>query len=156
MFQQLEALVRETGKVTLMMKMAGDQMSVVVMPCADSKEAALRQPLVLTATPAELDAGFVQALQSFEGAHRSLAEQVSATTEILQAAEKSQAGKAQKALSKGSKPALPAPKGVSDDDADDADDTERGDDTTDSTQASDTPPPAQAGGDGKTDLFALL
>lgn len=111
MFQQLEALVRETGKVTLMMKMAGDQMSVVVMPCADSKEAALRQPLVLTATPAELDAGFVQALQSFEGAHRSLAEQVSATTEILQAAEKSQAGKAQKALSKGSKPALPAPKG---------------------------------------------
>lgn len=156
MFQQLEALVRETGKVTLMMKMAGDQMSVVVMPCADSKEAALRQPLVLTATPAELDAGFVQALQSFEGAHRSLAEQVSATTEILQAAEKSQAGKAQKALSKGSKPALPAPKGVSDDDADDADDTEGGGDTTDSTQASDTPPPAQAGGDGKTDLFALL
>ncbi|WP_321788207.1 PRTRC system protein E [Paraburkholderia sp. J94] len=156
MFQQLEALVRETGKVTLMMKMAGDQMSVVVMPCADSKEAALRQPLVLTATPAELDAGFVQALHSFEGAHRSLAEQVSATTEILQAAEKSQAGKAQKALSKGSKPALPAPKGASDDDADDADDTERGDDTTDSTQASDTPPPAQAGGDGKTDLFALL
>ncbi|MEQ0776557.1 PRTRC system protein E [Paraburkholderia tropica] len=156
MFQQLEALVRETGKVTLMMKMAGDQMSVVVMPCADSKEAALRQPLVLTATPAELDAGFVQALQSFEGAHRSLAEQVSATTEILQAAEKSQAGKAQKALSKGSKQVLPAPKGVSDDDADDADDTEGGDDTTDSTQASDTPPPAEAGGDGKTDLFALL
>lgn len=156
MFQQLEALVRETGKVTLMMKMAGDQMSVVVMPCADSKEAALRQPLVLTATPAELDAGFVQALQSFEGAHRSLAEQVSATTEILQAAEKSQAGKAQKALSKGSKPALPAPKGASDDDTDDADDTEAGGDTTDSTQASDTPSPAQAGGDGKTDLFALL
>ncbi|WP_321871218.1 PRTRC system protein E [Paraburkholderia tropica] len=156
MFQQLEALVRETGKVTLMMKMAGDQMSVVVMPCADSKEAALRQPVVLTATPAELDAGFVQALQSFEGAHRSLAEQVSATTEILQAAEKSLAGKAQKALSKGSKPALPAPKGASDDDADDADGTEGGDDTTDSTQASDTPPPAQADGDGKTDLFALL
>ncbi|CAG9208134.1 conserved hypothetical protein [Paraburkholderia tropica] len=156
MFQQLEALVRETGKVTLMMKMAGDQMSVVVMPCADSKEAALRQPLVLTATPAELDAGFVQALQSFEGAHRSLAEQVSATTEILQAAEKSQAGKAQKALSKGSKPALPAPKGASDDDTDDADGTEGGGDTTDSTQASDTPSPAQAGGDGKTDLFALL
>ncbi|RQM45202.1 PRTRC system protein E [Paraburkholderia bannensis] len=159
MFQQLEALVRETGKVTLMMKMAGDQMSVVVMPCADSKESALRQPLVLTATPAELDAGFVQALQSFEGAHRSLAEQVSATTEILQAAEKSQAGKAQKALAKGSKPALSAPKGASDDDADDANDadgTEGGGDTTDSTQASDTPPPAQAGGDGKTDLFALL
>lgn len=151
MFQQLEALVRETGKVTLTLKMAGDQMSVVVVPCGDSKEAALRQPLVLTATPAELDEGFAQALQSFEGAHRSLAEQVSATTEILQAAEKSQAGKAQKALSKGSKPALPAP-ATNDDGSEDEDDRE-GDDSSDAASPA-TEPAAPA--DGKSDLFALL
>ncbi|MBB3262364.1 PRTRC system protein E [Paraburkholderia sp. WP4_3_2] len=155
MFQQLEAFVRETGKVTLTMKMAGDQMSVVVVPCGDSKESALRQPLVLTATPAELDEGFAQALQTFEGAHRSLAEQVSATTEILQAAEKSQAGKAQKALSKGAKPALPAPSGQTDDDADEADDA-AGEETSSAANPADAGASPQAADDGKTDLFNLL
>jgi PRTRC genetic system protein E len=152
MFQQLEVFVRETGKVTLTMKMAGDQMSVVVVPCGDSKDAVLRQPLVLTATTAELDAGFAQALQSFESAHRSLSEQVSATTEILQAAEKSQAGKAQKALSKGSKSALPAPTpNDADSDSDDEQDTsEHGNNAAQSV----TEPAAPA--DGKSDLFSLL
>jgi PRTRC genetic system protein E len=156
MFQQLEAFVRETGKVTLTMKMAGDQMSVVVVPCGDSKEATLRQPLVLTATPAELDEGFAQALQTFESAHRSLAEQVSATTEILQAAEKSQAGKAQKALSKGSKPALPAP--VSSDDSDsDSDSDDTGDEAgARSSNAASQPTEPAANADGKSDLFSLL
>ena len=154
MFQQLEAILRETGKVTLTLKMAGDQMAVVVMPCGDSKEAALRQPLVLTALPAELDDGFVAALQSFHGAHRSLAEQVSATNEILQAAEQSQAGKAQKALSKGLKAALPTPASVPEGDdeqssGDDSDPAEKP-----ATAAAATEPAAPA--DGKTDLFELL
>lgn len=158
MFQQLEAFVRETGKVTLTMKMAGDQMSVVVVPCGDSKEAVLRQPLVLTATPAELDEGFAQALQTFEGAHRSLAEQVSATTEILQAAEKSQVGKAQKALSTGSKPALPAPATQTDNDADEAAEADdaAGEETGRAAKAADAGVSAQAVDDGKTDLFNLL
>ncbi|HKR46630.1 MAG TPA: PRTRC system protein E [Paraburkholderia sp.] len=155
MFQELETFVRETGKVTLTMKMAGDLMAVVVMPCGDSKEAALRQPLVLTASSAELDEGFVAALQSFHGVHRSLQEQVSATNEILQAAEKSQAGKAQKALSKGSKPALPAPasqtEGNDEDESPDEDNaTAAQSSTVDATSA----PAAPA--DGKSDLFALL
>ncbi|MCX5545497.1 PRTRC system protein E [Paraburkholderia sp. CNPSo 3076] len=157
MFHELEAFVRETGKVTLTMKMAGDLMAVVVMPCGDSKEATLRQPLVLTASPAELDEGFVAALQSFHGVHRSLAEQVSATNEILQAAEKSQAGKAQKALSKGSKPALPAPASQpdgNDEDEDESPDAENAtaaqSPTVDATSASAAP------ADGKSDLFALL
>ncbi|MCP3712288.1 PRTRC system protein E [Paraburkholderia sp. CNPSo 3274] len=155
MFQELEAFVRETGKVTLTMKMAGDLMAVVVMPCGDSKEVALRQPLVLTASPADLDEGFVEALQSFHGVHRSLAEQVSATNEILQAAEKSQAGKAQKALSKGSKPALPAPASQPDgNDEDESPDAENAtaaqSPTVDATSASAAP------ADGKSDLFALL
>jgi PRTRC genetic system protein E len=155
MFQQLEAFVRETGKVALTMKMAGDQMAVVVMPCSDSKEAALRQPLVLTGSPAELDEGFVAALQSFHGVHRSLAEQVSATTEILQAAEKSQAGRAQKALSKGSKPALPAP--ASQTEGNDEDEPTGDNDAIESQSSTDgsMSGPAHAA-DGKSDLFALL
>lgn len=160
MFQQLEAFVRETGKVTLTLKMTGDQMAVVVMPCGDSKEAALRQPLILTATPAELDEGFAQSLQTYEGAHRSLAEQVSATTEILKAAEQSQAGKAIKALSKGSKPA-PSASGSNSDDGDDSDDG----DESEAGEGSAAPASSAAGtakaepaaaGDGKTDLFSLL
>ena len=157
MFQQLEAFVRETGKVTLTLKMAGDQMSVVLVPGGDSKEAALRQPLVLTATPAELDEGFVQVLQTFEGAHRSLAEQVSATTEILQAAEKSQAGKAQKALSKSSRPALPAPASTNDDSDNEDDESTEADNAPvaePSTAVATSAPAAPA--DGKTDLFNLL
>jgi len=159
MFQQLEAFVRETGKVTLTLKMAGEQMAVVVMPGGDSKETALRQPLVLTATPAALDEGFVDALRTFEGAHRSLAEQVSATTEILQAAEKSQAGKAQKALSKGSKPALPAPASTADDnDNGEGDENEATDEGGDKPQpATDASKSAPAAADaGQTDLLSLL
>lgn len=156
MFEQLEAFVRETGKVTLTLKMAGDQMAVVMVPGSDSKEAAMRQPLVLTASPAELDEGFADALRTFQGAHRSLAEQVSATTEILQAAEKSQAGKAHKALSKGSKPALPAP-------APKADSNDEGDDdVADEGEGNGQPAAAvqvttsTASDAGQTDLLSLL
>ncbi|WP_199545287.1 PRTRC system protein E [Paraburkholderia kururiensis] len=156
MFEQLEAFVRETGKVTLTLKMAGDQMAVVMVPGSDSKEAAMRQPLVLTASPAELDEGFADALRTFQGAHRSLAEQVSATTEILQAAEKSQAGKVHKALSKGSKPALPAP-------APKADSNDEGDDdVADEGEGNGQPAAAvqvttsTASDAGQTDLLSLL
>ena len=157
MFQQLEAFVRETGKVTLTLKMAGEQMAVVVMPGGDSKETALCQPLVLTATPAALDEGFADALRTFEGAHRSLAEQVSATTEILQAAEKSQAGKAQKALSKGSKPALPAPASTADgnDEGDEDEATEEGGGNPQPATVTSTAAPASADA-GQTDLLSLL
>lgn len=116
MFQAIEALVRTTGKLVLSLSMDGDRMVVVLMPKGDSKEAVLRQPLILTATAAELDEGFVASVQSYSSAHKSLDEQVAATTAILQQAEKSQAGKAQKALSKKTTPALPAPASDNDDD----------------------------------------
>ncbi|MGQ7932173.1 PRTRC system protein E [Paraburkholderia sp. D1E] len=116
MFQAIEALVRTTGKLVLSLSMDGDRMVVFLTPQGDSKEAVLRQPLILTATGAELDEGFLAAVQSYSSAHKSLDEQVAATTAILQQAEKSQAGKAQKALSKKTAPALPAPSSGNDDD----------------------------------------
>lgn len=151
MFQQLEALVRASGKLQLVIKMDGDKMAVVVVPQGDLKEAALRQPLVLTGTAVELDEGFAVAIGSYSTVHASLSEQVATTTAILQEAEKTQVSKAQKSLAKGGKASTnPAAAGESDDD------DEQGESTEASTS---TPIPAAAPEADKaagTDLFALL
>jgi PRTRC genetic system protein E len=158
MFQIVEPMVRAVGKLSLSLKMDGEKMVVVVMPQGDVKEPALRQPLILTGSPAELDAGFTAAMGSFTAVHRSLDEQVAATAAILQAAEKSQAGKAQKASSKGTtagtKKASPASADESAEDEDDGE-TEASDSHSDATaQTSDAVQPATA--TGGTDLLSLL
>ncbi|WP_414224941.1 PRTRC system protein E [Cupriavidus necator] len=67
--------------------MKGDAMAVVVAPVVSkAADAALATPLALTASPAELDEGFAQAIASVSVSHRSLAEQVEATASILNAA----------------------------------------------------------------------
>lgn len=122
MFAAIEPLLRHCTKLTLSLQMKGDEMVVCVMPQGTAKDAAMLQPLALTAMAAELDAGFVDALAAYTGAHASLAEQVAATTAILEAAKTTQVSKATKTLAKGgSKPALPAP-GRSTSDADNDDD----------------------------------
>jgi PRTRC genetic system protein E len=155
MFQILEPMVRAIGKLSLSLKMDGERMVVVVVPQGDSKEAVLRQPLVLNGLPAELDEGFAAAVQSFSAAHRSLDEQVAATTAILQAAEKSQAGKAQKALAKGGKKATPASSGESGEDDDDDDDA-TGPAAVDAGSKAASPARSEAGGNTGTDLLSLL
>ncbi|MFM0520719.1 PRTRC system protein E [Caballeronia jiangsuensis] len=127
MFAAIEPLLRHCTKLTLSLQMKGDEMVVCVMPQGTAKDAAMLQPLALTATAAELEAGFIDALVAYTGAHASLAEQVAATTAILEAAKTTQVSKATKTLAKGgSKPALPAP-GRSSTDADN-DDDDAGDD----------------------------
>ena len=122
MFVAIEPLLRHCTKLTLSLQMKGDDMVVCVMPQGTAKDAAMLQPLALTATAGELEAGFVDALAAYTGAHASLAEQVAATTAILEAAKTTQVSKATKTLAKGgSKPALPAP-GRSSTDADNDDD----------------------------------
>ncbi|SAK53299.1 hypothetical protein AWB82_01796 [Caballeronia glebae] len=122
MFAAIEPLLRHCTKLTLSLQMKGDEMVVCVMPQGTAKDAAMLQPLALTAMAAELDAGFVDALAAYTGAHASLAEQVAATTAILEAAKTTQVSKATRTLAKGgSKPALPAP-GRSSTDADNDDD----------------------------------
>jgi PRTRC genetic system protein E len=155
MFVALETLVRSVGKLSLSLSMQGDEMRVIVMPQGETKEPALRQPLILTAPPAELDAGFIDSLQGFSSARKSLAEQVAATAAILESAEKSQAGKAQKTLAKASKPALPAPSsaGSESDSTDDDDEAnEAGQSVTPAAQESN----AAGSEGGKNDLFSLL
>ncbi|MFM0051426.1 PRTRC system protein E [Caballeronia grimmiae] len=128
MFAAIEPLLRHCTKLTLSLQMKGDEMVVCVMPQGTAKDAAMLQPLALTATAAELEAGFIDALVAYTGAHASLAEQVAATTAILEAAKTTQVSKATKTLAKGSsKPALPAPGRSStdaDNDDDDSDDAE--------------------------------
>jgi PRTRC genetic system protein E len=118
-------------------------MVVVVMPEGEAKDTALRQPLVMTATAAELDAGFAEHLATYTGAHASLAEQVAATTAILGEAQKAQVTKATKALSgKAGRSTPAAAKASSDEDAED-DDSE--------TSESDAP---ASGNEGKADASA--
>lgn len=110
MFVAIEPLLRNCARLTLSLQMKGDEMVVFVMPQGTAKDAAMLQPLALTASAAELDAGFTDALAAYAGAHASLAEQVAATTAILEAAKTTQVSKATTTLAKGSsKPALPAP-----------------------------------------------
>jgi PRTRC genetic system protein E len=158
MFVALETLVRSVGKLSLSLSMQGDEMRVIVMPQGETKEPALRQPLILTAPPAELDAGFIDSLQGFSSAHKSLAEQVAATAAILESAEKSQAGKAQKTLAKASKPALPAPSSA----GSESDSTDDDDEASEANEAEQSVTPAAQGSNaagsegGKNDLFSLL
>src|SRR5258708_30253011 len=127
MFVALESLVKSYEKITLTLKMKGDEMMVFVMPQGAAMDVAMLQPLALTATAAELDAAFVEHLTTYTGAHASLAEQVAVTTAILEAAQKTQVSKATNTLGKGGRPALPAPSassGSSDDSSDDAEDAD--------------------------------
>jgi PRTRC genetic system protein E len=136
MFVALEPLLKSCGTLKLTLKMKGDEVVVFVMPEGEAKDATLRQPLVMTASAAELDSGFVDHLATYTGAHASLAEQVAATTAILGEAQKTQVTKATKALSgKGGRPALPAP-GESSGGAGETDDDEE-------TESSDSQPAAE-------------
>ncbi|AQH05300.1 hypothetical protein A9R05_40420 (plasmid) [Burkholderia sp. KK1] len=158
MFVAIEPLLRHCTKLTLSLQMKGDDMIVCVMPQGAAKDAAMLQPLALTATAAELEAGFVDALAAYTGAHASLAEQVAATTAILEAAKTTQVSKATKTLAKGSsKPASPAPGRSStdaDNDDDDASDDAEGQSTapTASTAAEASAEPANTG----TNLASLF
>jgi PRTRC genetic system protein E len=66
----------KTGRMTI---------NVIPRPNKDADEPALTQALSLTATPQEFDEGFVAALQGYREARQSLADQVEATKEVLEA-----------------------------------------------------------------------
>jgi hypothetical protein len=125
------------------------------MPQGDSKEAMLRQPLILTATPAELDEGFIAAVQSYSSAHSSLVEQVAATAAILQAAEQTHVKKAQSTLAKGGKGSVKPEHGASGSEEVDDEEDETSGASQDTTPAS-SQLAAEAQKPAGTDLFALL
>ncbi|MEK7898072.1 PRTRC system protein E [Burkholderia contaminans] len=150
MFQELESLIRSAEKVVLSLAMEGDRIVVVVIP-SGGKDAALRQPLILKASAAELDEGFAAAIRSFSAAHQSLGEQVQATNAILEAQQQTQVKKAQKALSKSSTPAAAQAST-----ADDADGDGDGEDAAATSAASTPSPVAAEQKPAGTDLSTLL
>jgi PRTRC genetic system protein E len=153
MFVSIEPLLRSCTKLTLSLQMKGDDMVVFVKPEGSAKDAAMLQPLVLTAAAAELDAGFADALAGYTGVRASLADQVAATTAILEAAQKTQVSKATKALSGGkTKPATTADESSSDED--ETEDSAEGEQSTAPTLATSTAAPAaEKSGTDLTSLF---
>ncbi|KVK89452.1 PRTRC system protein E [Burkholderia sp. MSMB1498] len=145
MFHELEPLIRSAEKLSLSLTTDGDLIVVFVAP-QGGNDAALRQPLILKGTAAELEEGFATAIGGFTAARKSLEEQVAATIAILESQQQSQATKAQKALAKASKPA------ASSTEADlDTDDMEAG-----TAAVSSNPMPAVDEEPAGTDLSSLL
>jgi len=109
MFQELFELARTSGvlTMTLVADAAAGELTVIVCPKGGEAkdEPALSTPLSVTATPEELDTGFIDALASYRTERTSLADQVAATTEVLAAAREASVAKGSKAVTK----ALPKP-----------------------------------------------
>jgi PRTRC genetic system protein E len=130
MFEELFALATNaTVTLVLSADAATERLTVHVIPKPreDGGEPALAQPLSLTATPQEFDAGFVEALRGYRTVRRSLAQQAEATREVIEAARTASVQKASQAAAKatGAKP-TPAAKRmaeVAESDDDMADDT---------------------------------
>ncbi|WP_319000045.1 PRTRC system protein E [Burkholderia vietnamiensis] len=147
MFQALEPLIRSAGKLTMTLVMDADNVVVFLTP-QGGKDATLRQPLILKAPAAELDEGFAAAVASYATTHKSLEEQLAATTAILEAQKSTQVTKAQKALAKGSKTSASGTASASDGD----DNDDEGDRLETSASQPSAADPKPAG----TDLVSLL
>ncbi|EER62159.1 conserved hypothetical protein [Acidovorax delafieldii 2AN] len=132
MFEELFALA---CSATLTMTVSADEKSgrltvnVIPKPRQDAGEAALTQPLSLTATPQEFDAGFIEALRGYREVRQSLAQQVEATKEVIEAAKAASVKKASDATVKvgasktiAAKPAPATTASVSGDAADEEED----------------------------------
>ncbi|WP_259372617.1 PRTRC system protein E [Piscinibacter defluvii] len=139
-------------------------MTVMVVPknTDGSKEVpALAMPLKLTATPDELDAGFVQALTSYSTARTSLDEQVAATNEVLEAAKaasvKNGADAVTKAGAKAAPKAAAKPAAAGTEHEDDESGDENGGTGDDGEpvvpESNEAKQPASVGGAGVPDLF---
>lgn len=117
-FQELKSLLNGCAALAVTLSSSREgAITVTVRPTPkDAKDAeALAIPLVLTGTAEELDAQFVGLLQSYAEEHQSLAEQLEATRNILEAAKKDASKKAEGAIRK-SAPAKMTPAADDDDD----------------------------------------
>jgi PRTRC genetic system protein E len=101
LIQTLMMLAR-TGDFTIAVRAIGTDksaLSLVFVPVPrEGQEPALAQPICLTGTVEELEAGFASALGQYVEARASLADQVAATLTILEGAKNASATKAADAL----------------------------------------------------------
>ena len=103
MFQELFSLAAAaslTLTISADAKAGRMTINVIPRPHKDGDEPALAKALSLTATPQEFDEGFVAALQDYREVRQSLADQVEATKEVLEAAKQASVKKATDAHTK--------------------------------------------------------
>jgi len=146
MFQELYALA--TGATLTMIVSADDKtgkltISVLPKPKKDIGEVALTKDLTLTASPAEFDDGFVQALRGYREVRASLSEQAEATREVLDAAKSASAKKATEAIAKASESAKPTASVKAAAQSDEHDDNDDGDDGDGEAENTSNPNPAE-------------
>lgn len=108
LFKKLAGLLAGNTAVTLLVTGNEEAMTVTVIPkpskTGEGMEG-LATPLALTGSAAELDAEFCDLLEKFSNQRLSLAEQLEATTTVLEAAKRASAEKAAKAVAKSAKSA---------------------------------------------------
>ena len=119
-FQELKSLLEGCAALAVTLSSGRDgTITVTVRPTPkEAKDAeALAIPLVLTGSAEELDAQLAGLLRSYAEEHQSLAEQLEATRNILEAAKKDASKKAEGAIRKGAPAKVMS---VAEDDDDDA------------------------------------
>ena len=104
MFETLKSFLA-SNTATLMLTSEGDQITVTVIPKPKAEgDPALKTPLVISGTAAELDEGFAGVLAGYVSAHKSLAEQLAETQAVLDRAKRESAAKAVKGAPKAAGP----------------------------------------------------
>ena len=151
MFVKLKDLLASCQSISLFVTAEGEVMTVTVIPKPKCEsEAALKTPLNLVGTAAELEAGFVEAIGTYAQAHTSLADQVAQTAKLLESAKTQSAAKAVKQAVK----AEPKPVSIDDLTPDEGPQDEKPSDDSDKEQEPVKAPAAQPA--AALDLGALL
>lgn len=102
MFVALKPLLAQSQSLTLVLTESNNAITVTVLPKVKDTSNGMAQPLCLTATAEELDAGFVEAITGFAVTRQSLADQIAiATAELDKSRNKVAAGKTKKGTSAG-------------------------------------------------------
>lgn len=140
MFTELYDIVATSEKLTLELSKGPDgTMKVVIIPAAGKNAVpALSMPLAFCNTPAELDAGFAQAIKNYQAPRIELQKQVELTATLLGKAKADEAASALKALEQ--QKGKPNPAGKKN--TPDADDDDEGVEGDDSNAGDDSPAPA--------------
>lgn len=110
MFKELAALAQSTSIHVIITAAGSEELKVVVLPQSrEGLNPALCQPLILTATPEELDEKFTSILTEYKAARKSLEETLEAAKLVMEAAGKSAQTATSKATQKASSQKTAAP-----------------------------------------------
>lgn len=111
MFKQLAEIAKSTSVHLIITSVSDTDLKVLVLPQAkEGVNPALCQPLILTASPDELDEKFVSILTEYSNARKSLEETLEETKLVMEAAGKTAREAATTATKKATaNPATPAP-----------------------------------------------